>query len=205
MSRAARFEDATREGLRATSEVRFHKWENGDMDGYADTLESALYLLRYLDDPEATRWVDEQIGVLYGFQRDSGAVTDENIDGNYIRTTMLYGRWLTQSTRVEPWQPTVSLGAVADGSCLQVHLHAAQSWEGRLLFDTPRHRQNFGLPLDYPRLNQWQEWWTVEPGQRYAVALPDGSGTDLDGDQLAAGLPLRIEPAQTYDLRVCPR
>ena len=205
MARATRFEEATRDMLRATSGVRFHKWENGDMDGYADTLESALYLLRYLDDPAAVRWVDEQIGVLYGFQRDSGAVTDENIDGNYIRTTMLYGRWLTQSTRVEPWQPTIGLGAVSDGDCLQVHLHAAQPWAGRLLFDTPRHRDNLGLPLDYPRLNQWQQWWTVEPGQRYAVALPDGSGTDLNGDQLAAGLPMRIEPGQDYELRVCPR
>ena len=82
--------------------------------------------------------------VLYGYQHDDGSVTDENIDGNFIRTAMLYGRWLTQGTRVEPWAPTVALGAIAEGPCLHVHLHTAAPWSGRLLFDTPRHRAASG-------------------------------------------------------------
>jgi len=174
------------------------------MDGYADTLESALYLLRYLRNPDAAQWVDEQMAVLYGYQRETGAVTDENIDGNYIRTVMLYARWLTQGTRIEPWNPAVALGAEQDGACLQIHLHASAPWTGRLLFDTPRHRQTFGLDTDYPRLNQWQEWWVVESGRPYAVTLPDGSNASVDGATLAAGLPLTVEPDREYRLRVCP-
>jgi hypothetical protein len=204
-ARADRYEQATRETLRATADVRFHKWESGDMDGYADSLESALYLLRYLNEPAAVRWVDEQIGVFYGFQRESGAVTDENIDGNFIRTAMLYGRWLTQGARLEPWPSTASLGAATQGRCLQIHLHAAQAWSGSLLLDTPRHQQHLGLPLDYPRLNQWQEWWTVSPGQQYDVMLPDASNTVMSGDELAAGLPLTLEPGREYRVRVCSR
>ena len=82
--------------LNSVTRLDFYKWERGDMDGYADTLESAMYLLRYVDNPDAAEWVDEQMAVLYGYQREDGAVTDENIDGNFIRTVMLYGRWLTR-------------------------------------------------------------------------------------------------------------
>ena len=201
---AARFEQSARDMLTATSGVRYHKWERGDMDGYADTLESALYLLRYVDDPGAATWVDKQTPVLYGFQRDDGAVTDENIDGNYVRTVMLYGRWQTRGTRVEPWSPTVALGAAPDGTCLQVHLHAADAWSGRLLFDAPRHQQYLGLDVDYPRLNQWQEWWTADPGRQYALTQPGGPDLRLDGAQLTTGIAVAVSPGQDYQLRACP-
>ena len=52
---AARFEQASAMMLRAVTTVDFYEWESGDMDGYADTLESALYLLRYIDDPAGCR------------------------------------------------------------------------------------------------------------------------------------------------------
>lgn len=201
---ASRFEQASATMLRAVTAVDFYEWESGDMDGYADTLESALYLLRYIDDPLAADWVDEQVAVLYGYQHDDGSVTDENIDGNFVRTVLLYGLSLTRGTRVEPWTPRVALGAAFDGSCLRVHLHSEDVWRGVLLFDTPRHKQHVGLRLDYPRLNQWPEWWTVDPAQRYAVTMPDGSQLDVDGASLAAGLPLVLTPSTAHRLRVCP-
>lgn len=200
---AARYEDATREMLHGATAVDFYKWESGDMDGYADSLEGAIYLLRYLDVPEAADWVDQQIGVFYGFQKDDGAVTDENIDGNFIRTALLYGLWNTQGTRLDPWMPGLALGAAQDGGCLQLHLHTDEHWSGRVRFDTPRHQQYFGLPEDYPRLNQWPEWWTAEPGQTYAVTRPDGSVNAVTGEQLAAGLVLTLDPGMAYNLRVC--
>jgi hypothetical protein len=202
---ATRFEQAAATMLRAVTAVDFYEWESGAMDGYADTLESALYLLRYLDDPVAAEWVDEQIAVLYGFQRDDGSVTNENIDGNFVRTVLLYGLSLTRGTRVEPWAPTVALGAAADGPCLRVHLHAQDVWIGKLRFDGPRHQQHVGLTSDYPRLNQWPEWWSVDPSRRYAVTLSDGTLIDLEGSSLAAGLSVALTPNVGYDLRVCPR
>jgi len=203
-ARAARFEQASATMLRAVTTVDFYEWESGDMDGYADTLESALYLLRYIDDPLAADWVDEQVAVLYGYQHDDGSVTDENIDGNFVRTVLLYGLSLTRGTRVEPWTPRVALGAAFDGSCLRVHLHSEEVWRGTLLFDTPRHKQHVGLRLDYPRLNQWPEWWTVDQGRRYAVTMPDGTQLEIDGTSLAAGLPLSLAPSAAHRLRVCP-
>jgi hypothetical protein len=201
---AARYEQASVTMLRAVTTIDFYEWESGDMDGYADTLESALYLLRYIDDPEAADWVDEQVAVLYGYQHDDGSVTDENIDGNFVRTVLLYGLSLTRGTRVEPWNPRVALGAAWDGSCLRVHLHAEETWRGAVLFDTPRHKQHVGLRLDYPRLNQWPEWWTVDPARRYAVTMPDGTQLEIDGASLAAGLPLDLTPSTAHRLRVCP-
>jgi hypothetical protein len=201
--RAARYEEAVATMLHAASNLDFYPWERGDMDGYADSLESALYLLHRIDDQNAALWVDEQMPVLYGYQRADGSVTDENIDGNFIRTVMLYGRWLTQGTRVEPWAPTVALGAVTHGPCLHIHLHTATPWSGRLLFDTPRHRAHLGLGLDYPRLNEWQEWWIALPDRQYAVTLPDGSHHGLRGEELAAGLALTLDPDKASQLIVC--
>jgi hypothetical protein len=193
--------------LHGATEVDFYTWERGDMDGYADSLEGAIYLLHYLDVPEAADWVDQQIGVFFGFQKDGGkddgAVTDENIDGNFVRTALLYGLWRTQGTRVDPWIPSVALGAAQDGGCLQVHLHADQPWSGRLLFDVPRHTQYLGLSVDYPRLNQWPEWWTVDPVRQYTVTQADGSQASASGEQLAAGLPLSLSAGTPAELRVC--
>jgi hypothetical protein len=203
-SAVARYEGAAATMLRAVTNVDFYAWEHGEMDGYADTLESALYLLRYIDDRQAADWLDEQVGVLYGYQKPDGSVTDENIDGNFVRTVMLYGLSLTAGTHLDPWSPTVALGAVVDGPCLRIHLHTEAPWSGRLRFDTPRHQQNFQMPSDYPRLNQWPEWWTATPGQAYAVTTPDGPAASIDGAALADGLELNLTPGTATQLRVCP-
>jgi hypothetical protein len=57
--------------------------------------------------------------------------------------------------------------------------------------------------VDYPRLNEWQEWWVAEPGHQYTVSLPDGSVSQLTGEDLAAGLPLTLAPEAASLLRVC--
>lgn len=201
----ARFERAASDMLRAVTAVDFYAWESGEMDGYADTLESALYLLRYVKDQEAADWVDEQVGVLYGFQQPDGSITDENIDGNFIRTVLMYGLSLTGGTHLEPWSPTVGLGAVVDGPCLRLHLHTETAWSGRLLFDTPRHREHFRLTTDYPRLNQWPEWWVADPARIYTVQSSDRGNSSVSGADLARGLPLSLTPGVSSQLRVCPR
>ena len=59
------------------------------MDGYADTIESAIYILHEVDDPTAALWLDDQIGALYGFQQPDGAVVERDLDGNFIRSALL--------------------------------------------------------------------------------------------------------------------
>jgi hypothetical protein len=62
---------------------------------------------------------------------------------------------------------------------------------------------NLGLDLDYPRLNEWQAWWAVEPGLRYAVCLAHGSVSQRTGEELAAGFALALAPGMAYQLQVC--
>jgi hypothetical protein len=200
-----RFEEAVSTTLRALSEVDFYPWEEGKMDGYADTLEGTVYVLRYLHVPEAAAWLDRQIPVLYGFQQEDGRVTDENIDGNFVRTSLLYGLWMTQGVRLDPWSERVSLGAAPDGECVEVRLHASSPWSGRLVFDSQRHRTNVSLPSDYPRLNQWPEWFSVSPDRAYTLTNTEGDTNSLPGHELAAGIPVSLAPDHEYQLRACPR
>lgn len=72
--------------------------------------------------------------------------------------------------------------------CLCISIIVDKPWEGRLVFDKPRHKVNMRLPLDYPRINQFPEWFTARAGTRYVVGSPDGGTNEiLDGAALVAG------------------
>ena len=201
---ARRYRAAAESGLLAASRLELFPWEGAEQDGYADSIEGALYLLNRLDSPAAAAWVDRQAGTLFGAQEDSGRVDDEHLDGNFIRTALLYSAWQTQGARLEPWEPGTMLGAAPDGDCLVVVTSAGHDWSGKVVFDTPRHRLNLGLPLNYPRLNEWPEWFVVEPGRQYRV---DDSGGDAsgayDGARLGSGLDLRLQGGAEQRLQVC--
>jgi hypothetical protein len=202
---AARYELAAAGLLRSVTAFRAHRWEDGTMDGYADTLEGAIYLLRYLDVPEAESWADEQIAGLYRFQRADGRVTDENIDGNFIRTVLLYAFAKTHGARMDPWDPNVTIGAARDGDCLHVYVRTESPWAGRIVFDTPRHRAHFRLPADYPRLNQWPEYFAVEAGREYTWTDQAGQEQVYAGEVLGVGLQLSLDAQSAQSIQVCPR
>lgn len=204
VARAERYEEAAREALRALPGYAYYPWQRGQMDGYADTLEGVLYLLPRLPDAAAARWADEQIAVLFGFQAPDGTVEDNYLDGNFVRTTLLYGLSLTHGTWPEPWRADVLVGAATSGTCVELAMTSADVWEGRLRFDTPRHQEHLHLPINFPRLNEWPETFTVEAGKPYTVVESGHGARRLDGSALAAGLPLQLEPGLVRSLRVCP-
>jgi hypothetical protein len=201
---AARYRAAAREGLAGAARLDLYPWQGDEQDGYADTVESALYLLDSLDAPEAARWTDRQAGTLFGAQADDGRVEDGYLDGNFVRTALLYASWQAGGVRLEPWSASATVGAVRDGDCLAVVV-AGRGWQGRLVFDTPRHREHLGLPVDYPRLNAWPEWFVVEPGGSYRIDAPaTGSTRTMAADELRDGLPLVIEAGREQRLSICP-
>jgi hypothetical protein len=200
---AERYRGAARAGLEAATRLDLYPWQGTEQDGYADTIESALYVFSRLPSPTAAAWIDRQAGTLFGAQRDDGRVEDGYLDGNFIRTALLYSAWQSQGVRVDPWEPGTMLGAVSDGECLMIAISTGREWQGRVVFDAPRHRLHFGLPVDYPRLNEWQEWWVAEPGREYSISLPDGSQQDLKGEQLLDGLVLTLDPEGAYQFTVC--
>jgi hypothetical protein len=200
---AERYRAAARAGLEAAARLDLYPWQGAEQDGYADTIESALYVHSRLPAPTAASWIDRQAGTLFGAQADDGRVEGGYLDGNFVRTALLYSAWQSRGVRIEPWEPGTMLGAVPDGECLLVALATGQAWQGRVVFDTPRHRLQLGLPVDYPRLNAWPEWWISEPGQRYAVSLSDGTNSRFTGEELAAGLPLSLAPGTASQFRIC--
>jgi hypothetical protein len=203
--RAEQYEQATRSALRALPKYAYYPWQRGAMDGFADSIEGALSLLARLPDPDAQRWIDEQTAVLFGFQRADGIVEDNYLDGNFVRTALLYNFSLTGGTWLDPWRADLIDGATIDGDCLQLVLGSADAWAGRLRFDSPRHQERLHLPVDFPRLNEWPESFTASAGREYVVDGPPLLAGVHTGESLTAGLPLQLLPGQTYDLRVCPR
>jgi hypothetical protein len=59
------------------------------------------------------------------------------------------------------------------------------------------------LPVNYPRLNEWPEWWTVEPTRQYRVTLADGAEREYSGEQLAAGFSLDLISGESTQFTVC--
>jgi hypothetical protein len=202
---AQRYRAAARQGLEAVSRLDLYPWQGTEQDGYADTIESALYLLDHLASPAAAAWVDRQASTLFGMQQENGQVEDHYLDGNFVRTALLYAAWQSQGVRLDHWEAGAMVGAVPNGSCLTVALGAGSAWSGRLIFDAPRHRLNLRLPLDYPRLNAWPEWFAVESGRLYQVvdSADELSGAHV-GAALSDGLSLRLSAGAERQLNVCP-
>ena len=93
--------------------------------------------------------------------------------------------------------PGVQLGAVGDGDALQLHVGGVS--DVRLQFDFARHRRVINLARNYVRLNEFPEWFVVEPNWLYRISggttparLRLGSEL-MQGERFAAG-DWRIEP-----------
>ena len=183
-----RYRDAVRRVLRNLPKYRGHDWENGSHDGYADAIESALYLVNREPVPEAIDWIESEVKTLIAFQQPEGTIERWYGDGNWSRTLLLYAMWKTQGCHLDGWEEGVKLGAVRDGKRLLVSLEAPATWKGRLLFDHARHRRDLNFDRDYVRLNEWPEWFTVDENTLYR--LVDGSGSEQIrlGSELITGI-----------------
>jgi hypothetical protein len=196
-----KYRESVRRVLRQLPKYRGFDWERGRQDGYADTIESALYLVNREPVPEAIGWIESEIRTLLAFQKENGLVEGAYPDGNWLRTVLLYALWKTQGTWVENWRPGVRLGADRAGDTLSVTVDAAVPWSGRLRFDRARHRRVMNFDRNYVRLNEWPEWSPVEENALYEVR--DGGrgrrlvlGSELI-DGIAVTTPARLEVRRT--------
>jgi hypothetical protein len=202
---ARRYRAAVGEGLVGVSRLELYPWQGSEQDGYADTIESALYLLNRVDDPRTQRWADRQAGTFLGAQTSDGRVEDRYLDGNYVRTALLYAAWQSGGTRIEPWSASTTVGAVRTGECLAVAMSAGHAWQGRLVFDQARHAAHLKLPVNYPRLNEWPEWFSVLEGTSYRIEnVVTGQASIVASAELRDGLPLALGPGTEQRLSVCP-
>lgn len=198
------YRDAARQALAALDQPAYYDW--GGADAFADSIESGLLLINRLDEPAALRWLAEVVPRLLAKQQPGGIVEGWYGDGNTARTCLMVAMYHSQGARVLPWRPDLHLGAVRDGESLLVSLESPADWSGTLHLDYPRHREHLGLPVDYPRLNQFPEWFTVARTGLYTV---ERIGVDAPlelrlGEELIAGLALELAAGEPLRLRLAP-
>jgi hypothetical protein len=177
-------------------------WGDTSADGFADSIEGAINLFNREPVEPAAEWIDSQTRMMWAIQKPDGIIEGWHGDGNFARTSLMYALWKTQGVTAQPWRADLRFGAVRDGATVLVTLTADQSWRGRLVFDRPRHKLLMHLPLDYTRINQFPEWFTVDADTGYQVTLAGAQPREVTGAQLAAGLPVNLQGGRPVLLEV---
>jgi hypothetical protein len=202
------YRDAVRKAL---SNLKEHYTGQGGMgqcwtaDGYADSIEGAITLLNREWVPAAAEWVDAEIKTMWGRQHPDGIVEGWHGDGNSARTSLMYALWKTQGVTAQPWRPDVRFGAVREEGQVCLTVTAGQPWAGKLIFDKQRHKLNMRLPLDYPRINQFPEWFTVQADVRYEMSnLNSGEKQVRTGQELLDGVAVSLIGGETVQWMVKP-
>jgi hypothetical protein len=173
------------------------QWEGWSSDGIADSVEGAINLLnREPDVWGVPEWIDANINRMLDIQKPDGVIEGWHGDGNYARTAIMWALWKQQGATIQPWREDVKIGAVREGDKLTLVLKADKPWNGTIVFDQPRHKTFMKLPLDYPRINQFPEWYTVESGKEYKVTSKAGDSESYKGSSLIAGLPLELKAGE---------
>jgi len=190
-----KYRQATLQALSGLKQHYHHfDWEHGSADGYADAIESALNLYNREPVAEAAQWIDSEIRIMWEKQKSDGIIEGWHGDGNFARTTLMYCLWKTQGVSVNPWEKELIFGAVQQAGKIFIGLKSQQKWSGKLMFDTPRHQIHLKLPFDWPRINQFPEWFTVSPEQEYWVMnVTNDSKEKISGQKLLTGLDLRLD------------
>ncbi|HET7217966.1 MAG TPA: hypothetical protein VFJ02_07950 [Vicinamibacterales bacterium] len=195
----SRYRDAVLKVLRNLPKYRRHVWEPrprdpelplGSFDGYADTIESALYLVAREPVPEALEWIESEMQIMLSMQKRDGHIEYWYGEGNFNRTAMLYALMQSAGVRPAQWQPGMRVGAVKDGP--RLHLSLAVPSPTLVRFDFARHRRVLNLDRNYVRLNEFPEWFTVDENTLYRVS--DASDARRDtvylGSELIRGVTL---------------
>jgi len=62
------------------------------------------------------------------------------------------------------------------------------------------------MPLDWPRINQFPEWYTVSPGKKYEVSMGTPGSREkrgiYSGEKLARGLSVKLTPGEQLRIKV---
>lgn len=192
----ARYREAVEKVLTHLLASKDFPWEGGSADGLADSLEGCLNLMNRVPTPEAEEWADYMAKRLFSIQRDTGVVEGWHGDGNFARTAIMYALWKSQGAYVEPWRADLRVGAVRDGQGVyHFVVEGDWPWDGTLRFDRPRHSENLHIPEDYPRLNQFPEWFTVTEEGVY-----ESNQGEMPAKALREGLPVHVERDKPYYL-----
>jgi hypothetical protein len=189
----SKYRDAVRKVLGNLPKYRNHIWEPnprlplGSFDGYADSIESAIYLVNREPVTAALEWIESEMKVMLGMQQPDGHVEYWYGEGNFNRTALLYALMQSQGVRPRQWSPGIRVGAVRDGQRLSLSLEAPGATE--LQFDFARHRRVLNFDKNYVRLNEFPEWYAVDENTLYRLRPAEGGTERIRlGSEFIAGV-----------------
>jgi hypothetical protein len=181
----SKYLNAVQQVLENIHKHKDYQWEDGGADGYADAIEGCINLINRVPVPSASNWIDHSMQILFAKQREDGIIEGWYGDGNSARTALMYALWKTQGVTAEPWREDVRLGAVAtESNGLVIYLEADRYWKGSLRFDESRHKKYFRMPSDYPRINQFPEWFVIDPDKPYSITVGENERETVIGRNL---------------------
>ena len=192
------YRDAVARALGSIIKYKNYNWEPrndgiSSQDGYADAIESALNLYFLMPVEDAASWIDSEIQSLWNYQRPSGVIEGWHGDGNFARTTLMYCLWKTAGITLNNWRKDVVYGSVMSKGKLYLTLTASDDWIGELKFGQPMHRTNLNLPVNYPRINQFQEWSPIDSDKSYRVtAAKTRKNQVVSGKELIDGYKISL-------------
>lgn len=214
------YKEAVLEVFQNLHKYQSFNWENLGADGYADAIEGAINLYNRLPDQKAAEWIDSEIRIMWSMQdsawrqnaqqwKDQGIIEGWYGDGNFARTSIMYSLWKSQGTHLRPWNPDLRWAAmtsppnasIVPNDTLLLTMNSPADWEGLLFFDKARHTSAMGLPIDWPRINQFQEWFVVRPENKYTLIVNGESRVTL-GEELLSGFPVTLPAGKPLELWV---
>ncbi len=140
---------------------------------------------------------------MWNKQQQSGIIEGWHGDGNFARTTIMYCLWKTGGVYLSPWRDDLKIGGVYRDDKLYLTITSPSDWKGRIMFDRKRHSDYMHLPLDWPRINQFPEYFTVEKEKRYEIKLIPGKiDIFFSGEELLEGLQIKVKGGVTLKLIV---
>lgn len=200
-----RYRDAALEPMRHLDlHYRAYPWEGRSADGYADSIEGAINLVNREPVPSIYSWIDREIQVMFDKQRDDGVIEGWHGDGNFTRTTLMYMLWKTQGVTAAPWPESLRIGAVCEGDSLYLVLETDSDYWGFVSFERHRHADVWHLPMDYPRINQFPEWWVPDPETTYRITGLHDREHQLQGADLLRGVEVRLEAGRRVRVQIEP-
>ncbi|MHC4463847.1 MAG: DUF6807 family protein [Planctomycetota bacterium] len=115
----------------------------------------------------------------------------------------MYCFWKTKGITIRPWREDIVFGTVQEGDTLKISILASKPWKGKVIFDTPRHHSNMKMPIDWPRINQFPEWFTVQSGKIYTLRdLTSNVNKAYTGQQLQQGITIELRPGSERRLLI---
>jgi hypothetical protein len=199
-----------------------YPWEK-NIDGYADSIEGALYLMKYIDSPAGTAWVTSEgtSKLLQGPLLDNGELWGTSkFQSNAIRTVLMLSMMHTENVTVRPWQQGLRIGTThrysvdGHGDVLTVYIRTDKPYEGTLemLVRSEIFREESSKPENYPtqeylprkgsgaffpRMNTFPNWLIYGGGEYLG-----SDELECDGCNLESGIPIKLKAGEELVIRL---